>query len=59
MAFPQTRLRRLRSTEALRRLVGETRLSVQSLMALSDDILAGLTLPYLGDNPLHGSVGLS
>jgi porphobilinogen synthase len=32
MAFPQTRLRRLRSTEALRRLVGETRLSVQSLV---------------------------
>jgi porphobilinogen synthase len=32
MAFPQTRLRRLRRTEALRRLVGETRLSVASLI---------------------------
>jgi len=32
MAFPQTRLRRLRRTEALRRLVGETRLSVESLV---------------------------
>ena len=32
MGFPQTRLRRLRRTEALRRLVGETRLSVESLV---------------------------
>ncbi|HKZ52314.1 MAG TPA: porphobilinogen synthase [Candidatus Acidoferrales bacterium] len=32
MAFPRTRLRRLRRTEALRRLVGETRLSVESLV---------------------------
>ena len=32
MGFPQTRLRRLRRTEALRRLVGETRLSVESLI---------------------------
>ncbi|MBI4466226.1 MAG: porphobilinogen synthase [Acidobacteria bacterium] len=32
MAFPQTRLRRLRRTEALRRLVRETRLSVQNLV---------------------------
>ncbi|MFQ5778110.1 MAG: porphobilinogen synthase, partial [Terriglobia bacterium] len=32
MAFPQTRMRRLRRTEALRRLVRETRLSVESLI---------------------------
>ncbi len=32
MSFPQTRMRRLRRSEALRRLVGETRLSVQSLV---------------------------
>ncbi len=32
MGFPETRLRRLRRTEALRRLVGETRLSVESLI---------------------------
>jgi len=32
MGFPQTRLRRLRRTEALRRLVSETRLSVESLV---------------------------
>ena len=32
MAFPQTRLRRLRRTEALRRFVAETRLTVQSLV---------------------------
>ena len=32
MAFPQTRLRRLRQTAALRRFVGETRLSVESLV---------------------------
>jgi len=32
MAFPRTRLRRLRRTQALRRLVGETRLSVESLV---------------------------
>ena len=32
MAFPQTRLRRLRRTEALRRFVAETRLTVQNLV---------------------------
>jgi len=32
MAFPQTRLRRLRRTEALGRLVGETQMSVGSLI---------------------------
>jgi len=32
MAFPQTRLRRLRQTEALRRFVAETRLTVQNLV---------------------------
>ena len=32
MAFPQTRMRRLRRTETLRRLVRETRLSVESLI---------------------------
>jgi porphobilinogen synthase len=32
MAFPQTRLRRLRRTEALRRFVQETRLTVQNLV---------------------------
>lgn len=33
MSFPQRRLRRLRRTEALRRLVAETRLSVDDLVA--------------------------
>ena len=33
MAFPQTRMRRLRRTPALRRMVGETRLSVDDLIA--------------------------
>jgi porphobilinogen synthase len=33
MAFPQRRLRRLRRTQALRRLVAETRLSVDDLVA--------------------------
>ncbi len=33
MAFPQLRLRRLRRTPALRRMVGETRLSVDDLVA--------------------------
>ncbi|HXE74925.1 MAG TPA: porphobilinogen synthase [Candidatus Xenobia bacterium] len=32
MGFPQTRMRRLRRSEALRRLVAETRLSVESLV---------------------------
>src|SRR3990167_4548980 len=32
MAFPQTRLRRLRRTEALRRFVAEPRLTVQNLV---------------------------
>ncbi|MBI2955876.1 MAG: porphobilinogen synthase, partial [Acidobacteria bacterium] len=32
MGFPQTRMRRLRRTEALRRLVRETELSVRSLI---------------------------
>ena len=33
MTFPQRRLRRLRRTPALRRLVAETRLSVDDLIA--------------------------
>ncbi|MGH9077526.1 MAG: porphobilinogen synthase, partial [Acidimicrobiales bacterium] len=33
MAFPDTRMRRLRRTPALRRLVAETRLSVDDLVA--------------------------
>jgi porphobilinogen synthase len=33
VAFPDTRLRRLRRTPALRRLVAETRLSVDDLVA--------------------------
>ena len=33
MSFPQQRLRRLRRTPALRRLVGETRLGIDDLVA--------------------------
>ncbi len=37
MSFPQRRMRRLRTTPAMRRLVAETRLSVDDLMQAGHD----------------------
>ncbi len=50
MAFPQRRLRRLRRTDALRRLVAETRLGVDDLIAplfVREDITTPQPIPSL------------